>query len=108
MKEVNSLGRHGDLLIKKIKVLPEDINKQKNNILMEGEATGHHHTLVADPQSHVEVFIDEKGKKYFKVIGKARITHPEHKTIKVGEGFYKIVVEREYDPFAEVIRRVTD
>ena len=101
-------GRHGDLAINRIEELPIGLKEQKGGVLVEGEATGHHHTLVARSKSEVHVFIDEKGKKYFSVRGGATITHPEHKTIKIGEGYFEIVIEKEYDPFTETLRRVAD
>ena len=39
------MKRQGDLLIVKVKSVPQDAIRQKKRILAEGEATGHMHEL---------------------------------------------------------------
>lgn len=108
-KELMERGRHGDLAIDRVQELPKGLKKITNgNILAEGEATGHHHKLVAEPNCEVNVFVDENGNKYFEVIGKAKLTHQEHKTITIHEGYYRVQIEKEFDPWAEELRRVAD
>ena len=97
--------RHGDLLIREIKKLPKNLKKKAGNILAEGEATGHHHQLVAEKLQLLE---DSKGRLYFKVEKPSPLTHQEHKTITVEPGVYVVEREREYDYALESIKRVID
>lgn len=99
------LVRHGDLLIKKIDKLPDNLNIQKDNIVMRGEFTGHHHTLVCD---ELAVFTDINGNKYIDLKKDSAITHQEHKTLELPQGYYEVIIEKEFDPFEKKIRQVKD
>lgn len=96
------MWRQGDLLIVKVKMVPQGASKQNNRILAEGEATGHMHELDTG-----EVY-EKDGVLYFKVgDGKtATLKHPEHKAIAFEPGEYKVIRQREYEP--EGWRRVAD
>lgn len=98
-----NIYRHGDLLIRQINDLPNDAKKQDNLILAEGEVTGHHHRL-----SGVTVYADEQGLKFFVVDKPTDLTHEEHKTIVIEPAKYEVIIEREFDPFADEIRKVRD
>jgi hypothetical protein len=99
--------RHGDLGITPTKEIPKGLKKiysGKEFILAYGEATGHHHKLVADK---VEIFMDNSGKMYFKTDG-GELTHQEHKTIKIDKGCYFVNRENEFDYFLEEIKQTKD
>lgn len=100
--------RQGDILIKQIDKLPENlkiVNKENQFVLAEGEQTGHKHLLVADK---LEVLQDEKGRYYFQLKDNATITHEEHKTITILPGIYKVGNEQEYDYFLKEVVKVQD
>ena len=99
------LLRHGDLLLKEIDNIPENITKINSNVLAEGEATGHVHILVDGEFDLVE---DSNRIRYLNVKKSTKLTHQEHKAIEIPVRKYVIIHEREYDPFAEEIRRVRD
>lgn len=97
--------RHGDLLLKPIAEIPEDAAKVNTNVLAEGEATGHHHTLSGQCQVYA------KGDtKFFSVSTKegAKLSHQEHKQISIPEGNYAVLNEREFEPFTEELKKVMD
>lgn len=94
--------RHGDLIIKPIKLIPKNAEKQKDLTLAWGEATGHHHTIVAGDAIHLR--FDDK--IYLKVLSKiARIDHPEHGLRILNRGEYEIDIQQEWkeEGWAKVI-----
>jgi len=72
---------------------------------MEGEATGHHHSLVA---TDFQMYKDENGVKYLELHKNSEISHQEHGTLPLVKGKYIVHIEREFDPFADLIRQVQD
>lgn len=91
--------RQGEVLIFKLPtnvVLPKNVKKVKNNVIREGEQSGHKHEIEGDGQL---VIIPETGDMAIKV-GKngAVVKHPEHKPVKLNEGTHAVKVQREYDP----------
>ena len=94
--------RHGDVLIESISDIPEDVKGRKSNIILAGEATGHHHRLNGG-------MILERGEEvYLKVADTATVTHEEHSTIELPAGDYQITRQREYDPYERAARAVQD
>lgn len=88
------MWRQGDLLIVKVKRIPQDAIKKKRRILAEGEATGHMHEL-----DKGEVY-EKDGVLYFMVESNypATLNHPEHKAVTFEPGEYKVIRQREYEP----------
>jgi hypothetical protein len=83
--------RQGDILIKKITKIPKSATKRKNNVILEGEKTGHAHRL-----NQGSVF--EYGPTiYLEALEDASITHDEHMTIPLEKGLYQVVRQREAD-----------
>jgi len=99
----------GDILIisgDKIKEVASKLSFKKMTepiTVAEGEVTGHHHTLVAEPQSEIEFASDEKG-YYFKVLnGKGSLTHQEHGYHQLIEGqIYFIGRQYEYNEVEDI------
>lgn len=99
------LYQQGDVLIESIETLPKKLQKH-NNVLAEGEATGHAHTI---DLSNADVYCDKEGNLYVEVTGdKVVVQHEEHKPITIPKGRYKVRQVREYDHFLEQTRRVKD
>jgi len=92
--------RHGDLLIEKTSEIPKGLKQKENNILLEGETTGHMHTL-----NRAEIFLAPLPPSkdtdylagYFSTKEGALLTHQEHETIEIPAGTYKFYHQREYD-----------
>jgi len=95
--------RQGDLLIVKVKELPEACKMHNHRILAEGEATGHFHELDSGM-----LYEGQGGTLYFRVSENEKTTlkHPEHGPITFDPGLYKVVRQREYEPRGW--RRVAD
>lgn len=101
--------RHGDLLIIPINKIPKNLKEKGDGILLEGETTGHIHTLsnakvwnaVETPSRDNNYLIG-----YFKTEEGALLTHQEHETIELPKGAYQFFAQREYDEQEE--RRVID
>ena len=107
---MKNIIRHGDLVFKPINKIPQKLNKidyKGSFSLQEGETTGHHHCLVAD-KTDVEILQDKNGDFYISVNGKAVMTHPEHKTIELPKGNWKMEHEKEMDWIALEVRQVLD
>jgi len=100
---IDTIARHGDILLKKTN---DVVGKRTNNrTLALGEVTGHHHTLYGG----VITSYEEKDEvKVLEVKKETSLEHQEHKPIKVAPGLYKVFRKIEHDPFGEAMRRVRD
>lgn len=106
-----NIVRSGDVILKSIKNIPHNLKsiyKGEKYTLAFGEQTGHSHLLTAEPTTMFEVLEDEKGQKYLKMLGEGKITHEEHKEVKVMPDFYILGQEREYNYFELQPQRVID
>jgi hypothetical protein len=98
------LYRHGDVIVKGIKTLPEGAKKRGNVTLAYGEMTGHSHRI-ADPNT-AQTF-ECNGQLYLEVTSAtALLIHEEHAAIELAKGVYHVWQQREYTP--SEIRRVYD
>jgi hypothetical protein len=103
MKE--SQYRHGDLLICSITQIPDGAVKRANNVIIEGTATGHHHTLSGVVGTAIMELND---KVYISVPDSGAVTHEEHNTIVLPKGNYRVIFQNEYDPYERAARQVID
>lgn len=103
---MKTMYRHGDLLLKKIDKLPKGLERLDTKTLAEGEVTGHAHTF---SNGMVQIFQEPKTmQKFVDVRQEAELVHQEHNAIKVKEGLYILIQEREFNPFKAEIRQVMD
>lgn len=77
---------------------------EKAHTIALGEATGHHHQLVAEK----EVIKVDMDKGIFELMEKAILTHEEHKPIELEAGLYRFGIINEYDYESKQNRRVWD
>ena len=100
--------QHGDVLLGKIDRLPVGVVEvdRKNGIIvvMDGEATGHRHTV----KDRGAILYELKGDLYLGATEPITIHHDEHNPLTVPIGIYKIVQVKEYDYFQEMERNVID
>ena len=99
----------GDVYFTECKI-PETAAKmtcKDRYVLAEGEVTGHAHAVY--DLSTCDVFIDCDGEIYVETKEPTIVKHEEHKPVVLEKGkTFKVSIVKEYDPFAEEIRRVRD
>lgn len=110
-KETMKIIRQGDVLLKEVRELPKnakELTHKKEMTLALGEATGHHHTLYETTQgSSICEFLSDTG-RFIKLDTEWLLRHQEHDKGIVPPGLYEIKIEREYDPFAKIMKKVVD
>lgn len=84
--------RHGDLLIMEVPLCPKG-TLLDHRILAHGEATGHAHRV--DERAELR---EQDGQLFLRVSQETRLTHEEHATITLPQGYYRVVRQREYTP----------
>ncbi len=91
--------RQGDLLIELVDSIPIQarvIPREHDLIEVKtGEHTGHRH-LIADAGADLLTAFEVE--RYLRITVEARLTHPEHASIALPAGLYRVVRQREYDP----------
>jgi hypothetical protein len=92
------MWRQGDILIQQIEAIPEQSVRQKRLVLASGDTSGHSHKikdrrtanlfLPSSPESRV---------MYLEVTEDvAEVVHPEHATIPLPKGCYRVWRQREF------------
>ena len=106
-RDFDGLVRQGDVTLVPVKgVEPKGearASKAGLVILLEGEATGHHHSLVADK---AEV-IDAAEGIFVRIMEVVELTHQEHGAVTLAPGLYELRLDMDYVP-GELPRRVLD
>jgi len=95
--------RQGDVLLKRVESPAYPLNpkptrikpEQGRVILGRGEATGHHHSLVADDDTELVTLGD---KMLLTLVRGSTLSHQEHAPIELPGGTYEVVPQREYVP----------
>jgi hypothetical protein len=83
--------RHGDVALVRAAPLGRPLTQGRSLTLAEGEVTGHAHVLVGDLE------FDQVAEPTFVVVrGTAVLTHPEHATLEIPAGAYRVVRQREH------------
>ena len=97
--------RQGDVVLATVEALPEGAKLRKDKgdvVLKHGTATGHSHRIRTGARVH-----KTEDKEFLEVTKKtASLIHEEHATIKLPQGCYEIIQQREHT--AAGIRNVTD
>lgn len=103
MSAQQTLWRQGDILIQTCDKLPEKehLKRKKGTVLVHGEASGHTHSLANRRTGRIfESLIEREkalGTLYLEIfVEKADIVHPEHGTISLNQGVYRVWRQREY------------
>jgi len=99
-KTAKTIFRQGDVLIERIRSLPDNLTAQKpingRVILAYGEATGHHHSIDADAADWWKTADD--GDQFVTVKEATEVVHQEHSPILLKPGTYRVRRQREYQP----------
>jgi hypothetical protein len=109
--KVGDQGLHGDVILTKSK-FGADFNQMvevKDSCLAYGEATGHSHKIFGDPADYILRECPKTKERHLRVVGgMVALKHQEHSPVILPPGDYKIGIQKEYDPFEKLIRRVAD
>lgn len=127
MKKFNEHGRtewdfttkqntHGDVIIEKASLPVEfaSLPKEEKDTLAYGEATGHSHRLFRIPDKEgadlpsFDLRVGVDGNRWLKVFKPTELKHQEHDVRVIPPGEYKIKIQREYNPWTKLIRKVVD
>ncbi|MHA1255173.1 MAG: hypothetical protein ACTSPS_06180, partial [Promethearchaeota archaeon] len=103
IKQKKKIYRQGDILFKKIDTLPKSITEKLDNVVAEGEVTGHAHLLMNGALFEVinsEDLIIQAGEN-------TKLIHNEHLPIKLEQGNYRVIRQREFLEEG-IVHRVTD
>lgn len=99
--EEKMMHRQGDVLFVKVAELPSGVVERKNDVLVEGEATGHAHRLTEG-----QIWQTREGVLFLSAVVGSKIVHEEHTPIELEPGYWQVIRQREYSP--EAIRWVRD
>lgn len=90
------LYRHGDVLVAKVKAIPEKAVKRPHLVLAEGELTGHSHRVLEAGSAEL---YQAGAEMYLRVLADgATLIHQEHGPIVLPRGEYRVWRQREYSP----------
>lgn len=109
-KKIGDEGIHGDVIVTKSE-MPEDFDEMmmiKDDCLAYGEATGHAHKIFGEPGSFSVRECPKTKTRHLHVVTEVMLKHQEHSPTMIPTGFYRIGIQKEYDPFTKLIRRVID
>lgn len=91
--------RQGDVLLVRIAEAPEGKRITGDGgrlVLARGEATGHHHSVAT---SDAEMIHAAEG-VFLRIMTTTSLEHPEHRSISLELGIYRVIRQREYKPKA--------
>lgn len=106
--------RHGEVILKPITSIPKqaELKSQEHKLIVAHSETGHHHILETLDMSKIKVY-SWNGKTYLEVPEIANLWHQKsgsnvHTPHKVVPSAYKVVLKKEFDYFAGILRIVKD
>lgn len=113
MKTFNTQAAQGDMLIRRIETLPENVKEvsaEKGVFVLAHSETGHNHVVKADPSVKFYQNANDNFIAYLVVDNEAQVEHMRsfdtHETIGFKKGIYEIRRQREYT--AEGFRKAQD
>jgi len=95
--------RNGDVILTKVSEIKGKQVMKQEEILAEGEVTGHFHRL----QSKQMLVSEQDGQRFVELKEDGKLTHQEHDTLIIPSGKYQVLIQREVDLLGEV-RQVMD
>lgn len=107
--------RHGEVIMKPVDALPADaqLKDTTSEAVIAHSETGHHHVLKTKVKDAVKIYTTLDGETFVDVGDIGELFHKKtgkdvHKTHKIAPSIYKIVLKKEFDYFAGIIRQVRD
>jgi len=113
----SQIVRHGEVILKPISKLPNEVKlvEETNKYIVAHSETGHHHILETKEKSDMSKFkvYSWNGETYLKVPEISELWHQKsgtdtHKPHIITPSIYKVVIKKEFDYFAKIIRQVRD
>lgn len=101
--------RHGDLLLVATDSKPKGRKVRPTNgrlVILEGEATGHAHTVSPEHATLVTAGEAEELRMWLTLTAPTKLEHQEHATILLPPGTFEVIRQVEYEP--EGLRNVAD
>jgi hypothetical protein len=88
------MWRQGDVMIQQCEEVPAEARRVKKPVVAEGEQTGHTHRVKEFGSAELYRFRDNL---YLRVLSdQAEVVHPEHDTIALPRGTYRVWKQREF------------
>jgi hypothetical protein len=108
---MKNVYRHGEVSLIEVSQAPKGLFKRLKSFILAHSETGHNHVLEATKAADLEIY-ERKGEVFVKVNSPVNLVHKKafdsHRTLEVSPGLYKRYEATEYDPFADLQRRVKD
>ncbi|MDX3926774.1 MAG: hypothetical protein QHC90_13345 [Shinella sp.] len=117
MKQFVTSAAQGEISIRRISALPADIKPlapELGKYIIGHSETGHHHVMTLDRKQAFEATNAPTGMRilYANLEAAGELVHERghdtHETISFEPGIYEFRLGREYDPYAELARKVAD
>ena len=93
------MRRQGGVLIQEVAAIPRSARRHKTTVLASGDITGHRPRI--EDHRTVRIFSRRVGpgaELFLEVTAeKARVVHPEHETIVLPRGRYRVWRQREFE-----------
>jgi hypothetical protein len=111
--------RQGDVLIERIDDWVSDLKPTAERLLVRGEGRFHGHFIEGEVEVYENPAFEAENpiSHYLRLLGPAELRHlhteslqetGEHDTLKLAPGRYRVVRQREYNPYAKVISIIKD
>lgn len=92
--------RQGDILLLPVEKVPKGLKEipRENGriVLAEGETTGHLHMIEAPEALFLAEDLESIENRFLEIEAEVALDHPEHDTIVLEPGAYKVIRQREY------------
>lgn len=117
MKTFAKTAAQGEITIRRIEALPASVKPmalELGKFIIGHSETGHHHVMDRHNKAVFESTSAPEGMRvlYAVLESSAELVHERghdtHETISFEPGIYEFRLGREYDPYAELARRVAD
>lgn len=95
------MWRQGDVLIESVAALPGGLLPQKKLVLASSDSTGHAHRIRS--RTGVKLYAQPSyfsSEQFLEItVASAEVVHPEHGTITLAKGLYRVWRQREFDDY---------
>jgi hypothetical protein len=94
--------RHGDILLRQLSEFPPNAELEEpmdRVVLATGTVTGHAHVLSGLVRmGYYRKPTEQRKRRLLQLLQPCALTHEQHKTLTVPEGWYELIRQRVYEP----------